>query len=317
MGVAELDAGRPLAIVVGGTGYLGRQVCAALGEAGYDVMAVARRPAVPPPGARLCRTDLVRATPAELVALLDTLRPDVMVNAAGGLWGVTDQEMTEANENLVRALVDAVADAPGRPRLIHLGSTYEYGTQPPGVRLHEAIPEHPVTQYGRTKLAGTRIIVDAVAAGRLDGVVLRLSTVVGPGAPPGSLLGRVAYRLAARPPVLEIPALDGERDFIDGRDVADAVVAAARAGAVPPVLNIGSGRPVAVRGLVDRLVAISGVPVTVSCAAASTARRDGGIDVQHLDISAARQALGWSPRRDMSDALAALWCSASEIRAIR
>ena len=67
-------------------------------------------------------------------------------------------------------------------------------------------------------------------------VVLRVFNPVGPGAPEESLPGRVAAELRralASGAEVRLGSLDAVRDFVDARDVADAVIAAA-AGPAPP-----------------------------------------------------------------------------------
>ncbi|MFD7912036.1 NAD-dependent epimerase/dehydratase family protein [Streptomyces sp. NPDC059752] len=150
---------------------------------------------------------------------------------------------------------------------------HEYGPTPSGVVLTEDHPAAPAGAYGRTKLAGTRAVLGACRDGALDCVVLRVSNVLGPAAPAGILLGVVAGRLreVARaagprgvPRPLRLAPLVDRRDFVDVRDVAGAVLAAAAAsGCSGQIVNIGAGRPVLVRELVLRMVELSGLDVTV------------------------------------------------------
>lgn len=293
------------AAVLGATGFLGRHICAALTASGAAVVPVSRGGAVP--------VDLADDAGARrLAALLSAERPGVVVNAAGRAWLADERQMTEGNARLVGRLVEAVATLPGRPRLIQLGSVHEYGPGASGTGTAEEWPEAPVTPYGRSKLLGTRSVLRATAAGALDGVVLRAANVSGPGTPPGSLLRTVADHLAGaavdhaagRPPEpLRFGPLRARRDFVDVRDVAGAVLAAARAPAAAvsgQIVNIGRGEAVRVRWLVDRMVELSGLPVPV-------VEEDGGarsgVEWQRLDISKARRLLGWRPRHSLDDSL--------------
>ncbi|MGX9225727.1 NAD-dependent epimerase/dehydratase family protein [Streptomyces albus] len=246
-------AHRPVAVVLGGGGFIGRNICAALRAAGWAVTAVGRRAAHPPEGCRAVRLDFARTGTRDLAAGLANLRPGLVVNAAGALWDVTDDELTEGNVTLVERLVDAVAAQPGPVRLVHLGSAYEYGAHP-GKRLVESLPARPAGRYARTKLAGTQLVTRAVADGRVDATVLRIAVSVGPYAPRHSLLGGIARQLAAHPDTLRLPPIDGVRDVVDVRDVADAVLCAARADGPPPVVNIGSGVGVRLTDAVDELI---------------------------------------------------------------
>lgn len=305
--------GQGTALVVGGTGYLGRAVCTALRDHGYDVVALGRRVTRPPEGCDLRVADVLALSVPELTDFLDALEPRVVVNAAGALWNVTEADMARSNHELVGRLVDALAAGRHRARLVQLGSVYEYGAQPGGyLLLNEKLTEHPTTQYARTKLAGTRTVVAAAAEGRISATVLRVSTVLGPLAPPGSLFGQIAEQLLRGTGVLELPELAGERDFVDLRDVTQAVAAAARNSAAPPLINIAAGRLTSVRRLVDTLVKISGMHVTYRSRAAGTVRRDADIGSQYIDIRTARTALRWIPRHTAYEALTSLWRSVTE-----
>jgi NDP-hexose 4-ketoreductase len=200
--------------------------------------------------------------------------------------------------------------AAGTPvRLVHIGSAAEYGGTEPGVSVAEWMPPVPSSLYGVTKLAGTRLVELARGAG-LDAVVLRVFNVVGAGAPEDGLPGQAAAQLrrALRDGgEVCLGPLDGVRDFVDARDVADAVLAAAMADRLPhPVLNVGSGTGLPARTLIKELVAVSGYDGALREDAAGSAR-SAALSFQQADITLARADLGWSPRRDLAGSVAGLW----------
>ncbi|MFJ9526349.1 NAD-dependent epimerase/dehydratase family protein [Streptomyces cyaneofuscatus] len=293
-------------LLLGGTGFLGRAIGAAFEAGGARVLSAAR-------GGPL-RLDLTRAGAEDLAALLRAHPPDVVVNAAGRAWRATDEEMYAANAHAVVRLVEAMAGLPDRPRLIQLGSVHEYGAGVVGAGLREDHPPAPVTAYGRSKLRGSQAVLDGVRTANLDGIVLRLANVCGPGAPAGSLLGAVGARLARAgsapraaddPVVLRVAPLRARRDFVDVRDVAEAVVAAAGlpgTGPAEPVINIGLGEALDMRELVERLAALSGLPVRIVEAETDGPLR-ADVEWQRLDVSKARLLLGWRPRRGVDRSL--------------
>ncbi|MGH3622742.1 MAG: NAD-dependent epimerase/dehydratase family protein, partial [Sciscionella sp.] len=140
----------------------------------------------------------------------------------------------------------------------------------------------------------------------LDAVVLRVFNPIGPGAPESSLLGRVAAELRRAMTDgtdVRLGPLDAVRDFVDVADVADAVVAAAVAAALPhPVLNIGSGVGKPVRALVAELLAISGWTGAVREDSTGSVR-SADVPWQQADITQARQDLRWRPQRELTTSL--------------
>jgi nucleoside-diphosphate-sugar epimerase len=240
---------------------------------------------------------------------------EVVVNASGAVWGGTERRMNELNAELVGRLTEAVAGTAGRPRLVQLGSAYEYGPAHPGSVTREDSPPAPASVYGRTKLLGSRAVLCAAEEKGVDGVVLRVSVACGPGAPRGSLPGTVAEHLAAGRTELRLAPLRSYRDFVDVRDVADAVLAASRAPAASVagrVVNIGGGQAVPVRRLVDLMIELSGRPLrVVEELPAQVTRSDA--PWQRLDIARARRLLGWSPRRTLEDSLRDLLIAAGAL----
>ncbi|MEV6557641.1 NAD-dependent epimerase/dehydratase family protein [Nocardia sp. NPDC051756] len=298
------------AVLIGGSGYVGGGIGRALTARGFTVVSVGR-----------AEFDVLARPVAELTELLGGA--DLVVNAAGALWQVTDQEMVAANIVLVQRLLNAI-DAMARPApLVQLGSAYEYGVaQADGSRgVDEPTPPRPESAYGRTKLAATECLIRW--HGR--GVVLRCSTVVGAGAPRASLFGSVAHRLAdltadpAAALVLELPTLRGTVDLLDLRDLGAAVLAADRrlAGQHAPgvdIVNIASGNPVRVDTAVYRLIELSGLPVRVITTERPELARSSTAGAPPIRIEKAARWLGWSPRFGLDDTLHALWRSASSDR---
>jgi dTDP-6-deoxy-L-talose 4-dehydrogenase [NAD(P)+] len=319
---------RRRALVVGGTGFIGAAICRRLRARGYEVVALSRRgasdaPAGLPdspfpdfgPALRHARLDLVSCADAEIDALLAAEHPDAVVNAAGVAWGCTEREMRDLNTVLVERLVAALGRTLPKARLVQLGSVHEYGAQPQGRILTESMVPRPTTAYGSAKLGATEEVLRAGRAGLVPGVVLRATNVVGAAAPPLSLAGRVAADLAraertGAPAVLTLSPLRASRDFVDVDDVARAAALAADAGLSGEVLNIGSGRPVPVRAVVDTLVRISGLPATVLETAVEEAARGYRLDWQQPDIRRAGRLLGWSPVKTLDQSMRELWESA-------
>ncbi|WBB53782.1 NAD(P)-dependent oxidoreductase [Verrucosispora sp. WMMD573] len=306
-----MTGGRPRVVVLGGTGFVGRHVADAFADSGHEVLTVARRAPADRRRHRFTMLDLGRTDPQTLAGLLDGAGPATIVDATGSSWGLDPDRMAERCTRLSGLLLAALRRTDCRPRLVHLGSVLEHGPQPPGRLADPHRTPLPGTAYGRAKLAATRAVLAATEAGHVDAVVLRLVNALGPGLPATSLLGRVAGALvpAARAGVateVTLAPLVARRDFVDVRDAAAAVLAAAERPVTGRVLDIGRGEAVPVRALVRLLVEVSGVPATVVERADPPSWRDA-TQWSCVDPAAAATALGWWPRRDLYRAVADFW----------
>jgi len=297
------------AVILGGTGFIGRPVCRALAELGYDVVAVARR-GLPVAGAgRVVALDLAAATVAEVTDVLAALDPTVIVNAAGGAWGLTDSDLHAANVGLVEHVLAAATALPRRVRLVQVGSVHEYGLVPIGESMSEESATAPVTLYGKLKAHCAEMVIEATRVGTVDGIVLRVGNVTGAGQPAGSLLGAVATQLhqawiERRPAVLELGPLGSQRDFLNLTDAVAAVVAAAtRPVLEQPLVNIGHGRATSARHLVEMLIATSGVPTELREKPAPGPETHW----QQMRLDRARRVLGWAPSDDLGIGVRELW----------
>jgi nucleoside-diphosphate-sugar epimerase len=293
-------------LIIGAGGFIGAHVRGQAVAAGLEVATAGRSRLDGSP--RHARADLAEDSPAAIAALIDEVAPDVVVNCAGATAG-DPARLLAANVTGVYNLVKAMLATRSPARLVHLGSAAEYGPGAPGVPVTEQCVPRPVAPYGATKLAGTQLVDLAIEAG-LDAVVLRVFNPVGPGAPAGGLPGRLAAELrrAIRDGGdVHLGSTQAVRDFVDVRDVADAIIAAATVPALRHrVLNIASGHGVPARTLVNQMLAIVGWTGGV-CEDSAGSPRTPDVSWQEADITCAVEDLGWKPCRDLAASLAALW----------
>lgn len=293
-------------MVIGATGFLGRHVVSELRErtdAEVTALALDDDGTL---GVPTVQMDVVGADEQALRRLLQGLSPTTVVNCAGTTSG-SFGELARGNVVLVGNLLEAIARSGTGARLVHIGSSAEYGPGVPGVAVDEAAVPRPTSSYAVTKLAGTEAVLAAAASRRVAGVVLRVFNPIGPGAPGTSLTGRVLAELdralsnGGGP--LRLGPLDAARDFVDVRDVAGAVVRAATlAGDLTGVFNVGHGQAVSVRHLVAALCREAGYFGDVVERAEPSAR-SAQVDWQCADISRARRTLDWYPAFELEDSV--------------
>jgi nucleoside-diphosphate-sugar epimerase len=168
-------------LLFGSSGFIGRRVGAALADIG-DVLRLGRD-----------RHDLVHGDVAGLTAVLAEAAPDAVVCCVGALTG-SAEELVRANTMVAAKLLEAVAAAAPSARLVRLGSAGEYGVVPRGRSVAEDDRTEPVSGYGVSHLAGSRLFE---LAGEVDAVSLRVFNPIGAGQPAENVLGRASTTPAA------------------------------------------------------------------------------------------------------------------------
>src|SRR5919201_47117 len=87
---------------------------------------------------------------------------DAVIHVAGLVKARRPEEFftvnTEGTKNLLAA---AEAQAPGLKRFVYVSSLSAVGPSPDGKPIPDDAPPRPVTQYGRSKLAGEQAVLAA------------------------------------------------------------------------------------------------------------------------------------------------------------
>lgn len=280
----------PVAVVSGGTGYVGRYIVNGLIEAGYQVRVTGRTPP--------SRHHFVGPVWFAQGALGDEIDwssafhgASVFVHAAfdhvpgryRGGEGDDPEGFRRRNINGSDALFKAAKEA-GVARAIFLSSRAVYGTQPPGMVLDEETRPHADTLYGEVKLAGERRL-QALADDTFCTTSLRVTGVYGPDAPGRE--DKWTPMIRAWLTGQEIAPRGGTE--VHGRDVARAVELVL--GQPPEVV---SGQ---VFNVSDLVVDLSDMLAIAQEASGSTHPLPHAADMGSFNVMSSErlQALGWHP----------------------
>ncbi len=292
-------------LVTGATGFLGSHVTRALVARGADVTVLVRRGSDPwrvadvLPRLELVSADLAEAE-ASARALQDAAAEVVCDLAWHGVGNRFHQDPSQVSANL-KAHLDLLATAAraGCRRWIGLGTQAEYGPQ--SARIDERCPPAPTTLYGAVKLSVGLLGGQLAAQAGMEFVWLRLFASYGPMDEPGWLIPSVTLRLLRR----ERPDLTAgtqKWDYLFVEDAAGAVVEAATAPTLDGVFNLGSGRGVAVRDIVEVIRDLIDPALPLGFGAIPY----GPHQIMHLeaDITRLCQATRWRPTTSLADGLA-------------
>lgn len=284
-------------LVTGASGHVGGAVATRLAGAGHEVVGLSRRTAGAAGVSQLLSADLGGDGVLERLA---AERPcEAVVHSAAE----TDLDPHAPGVVMTNCLgtqrVVALAERWSCAQMVFVSSVPVIG-RPRQLPVTEEHPLDPPTAYHASKLFGERLTELAGRRG-MAAASLRLTSPVGPGTPPGTILGVFVRRALAGEP-LEV-AGNGTRaqDYVDVRDVADGVLACleSRSGGV---FNIARGEPVANAELAGACVAALGSRSEVR--AGSRPDPEEGVRWE-VSIQRAADAFGYSPSRTIADSILA------------
>jgi UDP-glucose 4-epimerase len=301
-------------LVTGGAGFIGSNLVDALVARGdrvtvVDNLSTGKRENLAGAlagGAELREVD-IRDAPA-LTEVFAAVRPQLVFHLAAQIdvrQSVTDPA-ADAHANVLGAInVLAAAHAHGVSRVVNTstgGGLYGDADFLPTPEDH---PIRPLAPYGQSKLAaeGYFELYDRLYG--VSTVSLRYGNVFGPRQDVHGEAGVVAIFCGC---LLEgrVPQVFGDgrqtRDWVDVSDVVAANLLAADSTVTGPI-NIARGEETSVLDLVEALRAVGAARNLMLADPAFLPGRPGEVGRSRLDVSAARERLGWRPAVTLHDGL--------------
>jgi len=184
-------------LVIGAAGMVGRKLTAALLKAGQvggqeitDLVLADIIAADPPATGIPISSRAVDLSAPETAATLIALRPDLIFHLAAIVSGEAEADFEkgyrinlDGTQHLLEAIRLAGLKTPYRPRLVFTSSIAVFG-EPLPADIPDDFPLTPLTSYGTQKAIGELLLADYSRRGFVDGVGIRLPTiVVRPGKP--------------------------------------------------------------------------------------------------------------------------------------
>jgi GDP-4-dehydro-6-deoxy-D-mannose reductase len=292
---------------------VGRHVWEALGRGAPDVFALGRRRPLDCPEHRFIAADLNDV--AGLGRAVRRIEPDFVIHTAGRTPPAPDEDLYRANFWYTTHLLGALRRL-GKPmRIVLAGSAAELGPVPAAdLPVSEEYDGDPHDAYGRSKRLAT--VAGLGERQPLEVMVARIFTPIGPCLPTTQAFGRFAERLAepsGDPAALDVGNLDMRRDFIDVRDVAQAMLGLALRARSGRVYHIGTGRSRRVGEGLEFLIGLSGRSVQTRIDPTLLDRREPSDSIAAIDRIGAET--GWEPRITWEQSLTDLWRAAVNARA--
>lgn len=252
---------------------------------------------------RLERCDLADGGTDELGESIARKLPEVIYHLAAQSnpqQSVADPRGTWAlNLGGTLNLLEAVRQAKSKARVIIVSSGVCYGS--PAAQylpVTESCPLRPNNPYSASKGAADLMGVQYVLGYALDVMIARPFNHAGPRQSDNYALSSFARQVAeveaGLRPRIEVGNLEVTRDFTDVRDIVAAYRLMATHGTSGEIYNIGTGRDISLRRMLEMLKAMSSAAVEIHV----DPERVRPVDQPLLlaDASKLRAATGWEPR---------------------
>ena len=238
----------PTALLTGAGGFTGRYLDAALSNRGYRVAQMDSS------GAQSC--DLTDRKCVE--DFVGTESPDVVVHLAAVSYVAHENAEDFYRVNVIGTLnlLESLAKLKRAPKRILIASSgHVYGT--PGVEvLDESLCPAPISHYACSKLAMEYMV--RTWFDRLPILITRPFNYTGPGQACHFLVPKIVKHFKERAPFIELGNLQVSRDYSDVEDVVAIYMALLESKAKSEVVNICSGRAIALLDIIAMMKEISG-----------------------------------------------------------
>jgi dTDP-glucose 4,6-dehydratase len=187
-------------------------------------------------------------------------------------------------------------------RVVHTSTSEVYGTAQ-YVPIDEHHPIHPQSPYAATKVGADQLALSFYHSFEMPIVIVRPFNTYGPRQSARAIIPTVIAQALDRD-VIEVGSLTPTRDFLFVEDTARGMVCAGSSSrAHGEVVNLGTGKEVSIRELIDRVRTLTSrnLNVTVN----DDRKRPVGSEVNQLIANCikAQELLNWKPQVEFDDGL--------------
>jgi UDP-glucose 4-epimerase len=289
--------------VTGATGFIGAAVAKELVFRGHSVAVMHRaKSSLNRLTPILDRVELIEASAISPVGWAVSVRnwkPDILIHLAwDGVAGQLRNDPVQGENVQSAVLLVQLAQLVDCKAWVGLGSQAEYG--PVNRQVAEDHPLDPTTEYGKSKVEACRLAADACQKAGLRFGWLRVFSTYGPDDGPHWMLPSLIERLLDR----ERPSLtpcEQLWDYLFVDDAARAIVDVALDESVGGIFNLGSGRAVPLREVVEQVRDL--IDPSLPLGFGETPYRPDQVMLLQADISRLTAATRWTPSTSLLEGL--------------
>lgn len=219
-------------------------------------------------------------------------------------------EVYKLNTLTTASLFDAVINYNPNIKCIIVSSSAVYGngrTGYEGEKISEKETPSPLENYAESKIASEFIAQQAYIQNKVPIIIARIFNIIGPGQSDQFVTGKIIKHMANRVvkktnDILNLGPVSLSRDFLDIRDVANALVFLMKKGNAGEIYNVCSGLAHKIKSIIDEMETLTGI----ECSYTSTET------LENKEVKITQQigcnekilnATGWQPRIDFKRSL--------------
>lgn len=240
----------------------------------------------------------------DIVSLLFEIRPDYILHlAAQSSVGVAWKNPCLTIDINIKGSVnvmDAVRELFYKPHILLIGSGEEYGHIKKGeIPIQEETIARPGNIYAATKACQNMIGSIYADAYDMKITMVRAFNHIGPTQDAIFVVSDFCKQVAEiekgiREPKMYVGNLQAKRDFTDVRDVVRAYALLIERGIAGETYNVGSGRAIAIKEVLDMIVALSSTEISIEID--KNKIRPVDVPIIEADITKIRELTGWVPQ---------------------
>ena len=281
-------------LILGGTGFIGKHVAKRAIQEEYETYIFCRN--IPKIEERIkgCKYLHCDLTNKDNIKITKNYKFNYVINLSGD---IIHDDFKNGGKSVIdihlNALINLLSIMPRDNLLgfVQIGSSDEYGDSPsPQIEKQK---EKPFSSYSYAKFAATHFIQYLSRTECFPGKVLRPFLIYGPGQDENRLIPYVIKK-ALNNEVIQISSGNQLRDFLYIQDAVDVIFLALVNDKINgKIINIGSGKPVKVKNIVEEIIANIGLGKAVY---GQRELRKGEIFSLYPNIEYAKKFLSWEPK---------------------
>lgn len=300
-------------LVIGGAGFVGGYLIEALRKEENTSIIATKLPTeqILSPADVILDLDILDTN--SLTAVLEQFKPSEIYHLAAQSsvalsWSKPSLTL-DINIKGTTNLLESVRLSGLNPSVLLIGSGEEYGyIKAQDLPVDEETIVRPGNIYAASKACQTNLGCIYATAYGMNVKMVRAFNHIGPRQNEGFVVSGFCRQVALieaglQDPVILVGNLDAKRDFTDVRDIVQAYILLSHAGQSGEIYNVGSGRAISIKEILNEILSLSSVPIDITVDPKRL--RPSDVPIIEADIKKVVEQTGWRLEHDLRETLEA------------